>query len=124
MSRRPEDTAGAAGRSVGRCPAPPALSGAARGLLSPGSASSSVRCPLGLCQPRGWSDGRRVRRSSCPGQEASRCWGFHLRLGGDALGVPGTGRAPAADTMGWQRRLCSSPSPCSGQDLSSPCCQV
>lgn len=55
MPRRPEDTAGAAGRSVGLRPAPPALPGGSF------PRDPSVRWPLGMCQPRGWSDGRQRR---------------------------------------------------------------
>lgn len=87
MPRRPEDTAGAAGRSVGLRPAPPARPGAARGLLSPGSACPSVRWPLGLCQPRGCSDGRQQRRFlGAPVVQLPRARGV------SALGVPRAAR--------------------------------
>lgn len=52
MSRRSEDTAGAAGRSVGLRPATPALPGAARGLLSRDPPLPSSRSPC-ACASRG-----------------------------------------------------------------------
>lgn len=128
MPRRPEDPAGAAGRSVASgFPPPPRLV-----LFCPGAPGRAGGCfprdpPLppcrglfGLCRPRGWGEARQqpggvgvpggLRWPRCPGQKASGAGGGGgvpaARRGWD--GGPGRlvvplGRA-RGDAQGRQRR--------------------
>lgn len=102
MPRRSEDPPGAAGRSVGLRPAPPALPGDTAGGWFPQDLPlPPSRGLFGMCRPRRGSPAGLGRGEAaagvpgglwwprCPGREASRPWGFHVRLGGDGTGVPG-----------------------------------
>lgn len=124
MLRRPEDPAGAAGRSVGLCPAPSALPGDTAGgrgrLLSPGSAAPSFPGALRLVPPAGrGSGGGSVGFRGAPVAEEPRAGGGSAGMG---RGSRAAGGAPRADAQ--EETRCSSPAPCDGRSVSSPSCLV
>lgn len=124
MLRRPEDPAGAAGRSVGLCPAPPALPGDTAGgrgrLLFPGSAAPSVPGGLWLVPPAGrGSGGGSVGFRGAPVAEEPRAGGGSAGMGRGSRAAGGAPRAGAQEET-----RCSSPAPCDGRSVSSPSCLV
>lgn len=82
MSRRPEDTAGAAGRSVGLRPAPPALAGQ-RGGCFPRDPPLPASVALGLVPAAGLE-----RREAAAGVPGGAVVQLPRARGVSTLGVP------------------------------------